>query len=197
MIVLSDCYLFPGCLLPLFIFEMRYREMLKLALESGRMFCVGVRLSGDDDSDDIFPVTTAGLIRACVTQPDGTSHLVLYGTQRVRFTGWIQKKPFRIAKVEPLETEPVKCQETLNGLKERALALLPDPKHNSCDGMRELKSTLAAMTDLEAVCDIMTYHFVRRSAPLRQLMSLSCLTARYEFLLKELNRKKPGDDEWI
>ena len=33
----------PGCFLPLFIFEERYRLMLKHALNTDRMFCVGIR----------------------------------------------------------------------------------------------------------------------------------------------------------
>ena len=43
VMVLSNCFLLPGCFLPLFIFEERYRLMLKHALETDRMFCVGIR----------------------------------------------------------------------------------------------------------------------------------------------------------
>jgi Lon protease-like protein len=99
VMVLSDCYLFPGCFLPLFIFEERYREMLKHALDGDRMFCIGTRISKSDDS--VLPWSTAGLVRACVKQPDGTSHVMLYGIRRINLNAWSDDRPFRIAEIEP------------------------------------------------------------------------------------------------
>ena len=64
VMVLSNCFLLPGCFLPLFIFEERYRLMLKHALETDRVFCVGIRKRSCRDSDEVMPITTAGLIRA-------------------------------------------------------------------------------------------------------------------------------------
>lgn len=81
------CTLFPHCLMPLFIFEPRYREMLKLVLETERFFCIGNSdpdADPDDDERSVAAISTAGMIRACVTHDDGTSHLLLLGTQRIR-----------------------------------------------------------------------------------------------------------------
>src|SRR5437870_6975829 len=82
---------FPNALLPLHIFEPRFREMLEHALGADRMFCVALarperphwRTSGD-----FFHISTAGLIRACVGRADGTSDLILQGIRRIRFTGF-------------------------------------------------------------------------------------------------------------
>ena len=41
LIALPRCILFPQAMLPLHIFEERYRQMLKDSLSSHRMFCVG------------------------------------------------------------------------------------------------------------------------------------------------------------
>ena len=127
MIVLDDCYHFPGCHLPLFIFEERYRMMLDHALRADRMFCVGIRCG---DGEDVLPVVTAGLIRASVKNPDGTSQVVLSGVSRMRITGWQQTEPFRIAKVECFESSSAP-QENLRLLKSRALELLPAPTNDS------------------------------------------------------------------
>lgn len=88
VMALPEITLFPGALLPLFIFEPRYREMVARSLASHRMFAVG-HLQGEDDEADVYPVGGAGLIRACVTNADGTSHLILQGLARVRFTEWL------------------------------------------------------------------------------------------------------------
>src|SRR5436305_14996253 len=78
--------LFPHALLPLYIFEPRYRQMLDHSLARDRMFCVTLikpdRLQWKS-VDDFFHVATIGLIRACVGRGDGTSNLILQGLQRV------------------------------------------------------------------------------------------------------------------
>lgn len=182
MIVLDDCYHFPGCHLPLFIFEERYRMMLDHALRTDRMFCVGVR-SGE--GDEVLPVVTAGLIRASVKNPDGTSQVVLSGVDRMRITGWEQMAPFRIAKVEGFETLRAP-HENLKMLKARALELLPAPSDDSCDSMRKLRQVLEQMEEPELVCDIIAFHFVRRKAALQAILGDACPQRRYEQLMADL-----------
>lgn len=183
MILLDDCYHFPACHLPLFIFEERYRRMLNHALETDRMFCVGV----SDGGNDVLPVTTAGLIRASVKNPDGTSQVMLYGVCRVRITGWDQVKPFRIARVEPVLTQHAPTQ-TLRLLKSRALDLLPPPTDDSCDSMCQMRQELEQMDEAEAVCDIIAFHFLRDKTALRALLEECCPQRRYERLITELQK---------
>jgi len=79
---LPGAVLFPHALLPLYIFEARYRKMLEHALRKHRMFCVTLVKPICPDwhaSEDFFHLATAGLIRACVERSDGTSNLVLQG----------------------------------------------------------------------------------------------------------------------
>jgi Uncharacterized protein, similar to the N-terminal domain of Lon protease len=83
---LPGAILFPHALLPLYIFEPRYRQMLTHALAHERMFCVALlrpERTEWKDEDDFFDVATIGLIRACVGRGDGTSNLILQGLQRV------------------------------------------------------------------------------------------------------------------
>lgn len=183
MIVLDGCYLFPGCHLPLFIFEERYRRMLNHALSTDRMFCIGAPCG----ANDVQPVTTAGLIRASVKNADGTSQVMLYGVSRVRITGWDQMLPFRIARVEPIVTKTAP-QEKLRDLKSKALALLPQPNDDSCENMQLLRDELEKMAEAETVCDIIAFHFVRRKAVLRALLEECCPQRRYERLIAELEK---------
>src|SRR2546428_1881059 len=105
---LPGAVLFPHALLPLYIFEPRYREMLEHALHHHRMFCITLIKPSCPDwhaLEDFFHLATAGLIRACVGRADGTSNLVLQGLQRVRFAAFEQETPFPIATIVPLESE--------------------------------------------------------------------------------------------
>lgn len=193
VMVLGDCYLFPGCLLPLFIFEERYRLMLSEALRSHRMFCIGTRVKAADDGYEILPVSTAGLIRACKKQEDGTSHVMLQGMRRIRFADWKQSKPFAIAQIEPMETVVETEAGYVNELKDRALDLLPDAKACAGDAMRNLRAALVKIECPELVCDILSYHFVRRPAAQRLLLTEPVLERRYDTLLAELERTCPED----
>lgn len=99
VMVLPGAVLFPGALLPLYIFEPRYRKMLAGALEEGRIFAVGQPAA---DADEVAEIGGAGLVRACVAKPDGTSHLILQGVGRVRFVSWLAGEPYPQAVVEAL-----------------------------------------------------------------------------------------------
>ena len=189
VMVLTDCFLFPGCFLPLFIFEERYCLMLKHALATNRMFCVGTRLPHPCHDSDVMTVSTAGLIRSCVTQADGTSHLMLMGLQRIKLTGWVQEKPFRIAKVEPLTTHEA-CVDEVNRLRDAALQMIPPCPSEAAKAMASLREQLRLCGDPELICDILIYHFVRRSPALRAALHECCLIKRYQLLIDELGRCK-------
>jgi len=105
VMTLPSATLFPQALLPLYIFEPRYRRMLADALAGGRMFAVAMQKPGCDREK---PMTVAGLglIRAAVNHADGTSHLVLQGVTRVELTPAVRYRPYRVHGIRPLETPP-------------------------------------------------------------------------------------------
>jgi len=103
--VLPGAVLFPGAMLPLYIFEPRYRLMLARALEGDRIFAVGMP-AGEDGGSGVFPVGGAGIVRACVANVNGTSNLVLQGFARVRFLDWSDTEPHPSATVEELSSVP-------------------------------------------------------------------------------------------
>src|SRR5687768_3852951 len=82
VMILPEATLFPHALLPLHIFEPRYRAMLAWTLERNRVFCVAKMKAGASEASSrhCFHETAGlGLVRACVQRPDGTSDLVLQG----------------------------------------------------------------------------------------------------------------------
>lgn len=189
MMVLADCHLLPGCLLPLYIFEERYRKMLAHALSTDRMFCVGTRLSEEGEKVEIFPYSTAGLVSVCKTQPDGTSHVLLHGLQRIRLTGSIQEKPFIIANIEPMNSKADQ-PEIIRRLKDRAISLLPDLDGKAGDALRALKCRLKEMKCCESACDILAYHLVRKGDCIRRIMAEPAVEKRWQILIAELEQLK-------
>jgi ATP-dependent Lon protease len=102
---LPKATLFPQALLPLYIFEPRYRQMLADALHSTRMFSVAMQRPGSS-RESPSQVAGLGLIRVSVAHHDGTSHLILQGLARVELGEPVRFRPYRIQRIRPLETPP-------------------------------------------------------------------------------------------
>ena len=101
VMTLPSATLFPQALLPLYIFEPRYRRMLADMLTTERMFSVAMQKPGRV-RETPCAVAGLGLIRVSVAHGDGTSHLILQGLTRVEITGTVQTKPYRVASIRPL-----------------------------------------------------------------------------------------------
>ena len=148
VMTLPNATLFPQALLPLYIFEPRYRRMLADALESNRMFSVAMQKPGSR-RETPAPVAGLGLIRVAVGHRDGTSHLVLQGLARVELQETVRYKPYRVQRIRLLEPTPgndvtvdalvAKVRELL---EERIALGLPFP----FPAMTESKSAQASQT---------------------------------------------------
>lgn len=163
--VLPGASLFPHALLPLYIFEPRYREMLAWSLERDRLFCIAPLKDGITEAltdDDFHHTVGLGLVRACVQREDGTSHLMLQGVARVRLTGFAQETPFRLAELRELRStpaEPLHNELLVSKLRE-VLAKLRD------SGVRvpeALEGQLAQIEDAGVLGDIVAHSFLRKA----------------------------------
>ena len=103
IMTLRNATLFPQSMLPLYIFEPRYRKMLRDALESNRMFCIAMR-KPHSVREIPEPIAGLGLIRAAVDHEDGTTHLVLEGITRVLLGDTVRYRPYRINRITPVST---------------------------------------------------------------------------------------------
>ena len=183
---LPGTVLFPHALLPLYIFELRYRKMLEHALQQHRMFCVALIKPSCPDwhaPEDFFHFATAGLIRACVGRGDGTSNLILQGLRRVRFTSFKQEKPFPIASIDAVESrEPATVESEALGTK--VIELYGSLKHDRRQLPAKLDRYLSELRDLEMLADLMASTFV--SDPLRRqhLLEEHSVNQRLRFLIK-------------
>jgi Lon protease-like protein len=189
---LPGALLFPHALLPLYIFEPRYRQMLKHALYHHRMFCVALLKPNCADWQspaDFFHTAGVGLIRACVERGDGTSNLILQGLGRVRLMGFEQQMPFPIAIIERLESDFNSSVET-DALATKVLELYSNVKP---DGPRQLPPKvdryLSDLSDPAMLADLVASTFV--SDPLRRQRILEELSVnqRLRFVIQYLREE--------
>src|SRR5258708_29334801 len=103
VMTLSNAILFPQAMLPLYIYEPRYRQMLADCLNSQRMFAVAMQKPARS-RETPFGIAGLGMVRASVDNKDGTSHLALQGLTLVQLKKVVQYKPYRIQEIRPLPT---------------------------------------------------------------------------------------------
>lgn len=152
---LPNAILFPQALLPLYIFEPRYRSMLKKSLEEQRMFAVAM----PDSHTRPKKIGGVGIIRACVDRPDGTSNLILQGVSRVRFTDFVQEKPYFVGRIEVLRTEEKEGVE-VEALAAKAKELVKKLQAQGKIKAEGITTFLNNLDDYDALADILSYSFV-------------------------------------
>jgi ATP-dependent Lon protease len=190
VMVLPNVILFPQALLPLHIFEPRYRQMLQEVLHSNRLFIVALRKPGAT-RDMPFNVAGLGLVRVCVDNSDGTSHLVLQGIARVELTKTIQQRPFRVCRIRALET-PSRDSVTIDALmakvrdlvSERIEQELPTLRGGSkVVSVKEIVACLENLQDPERVADLVSWSLLRGAAERQTILETIEVEARLKHLI--------------
>ncbi|MCC6745375.1 MAG: LON peptidase substrate-binding domain-containing protein [Acidobacteria bacterium] len=95
--------LVPGELLPLHIFEERYKALMKAALEGSRIFGLSFVDNAEVGVDTLPAIGSVGCeaqISAVVPVGEGRMNLLSVGTGRYVIRGYEQTEPFLLARVE-------------------------------------------------------------------------------------------------
>src|SRR5215475_2365266 len=95
--------LFPGAILPLHIFEERYKTMMRYAIDNGGMF--GLTYCSDAQVGRETPPQTGSIgciarINAVMPLEQGRMNILSTGLIRYRLTGLRQSEPFLIATID-------------------------------------------------------------------------------------------------
>jgi Lon protease-like protein len=96
--------LFPGAMLPLHIFEQRYRQMINRCIQLKQPFGVvlireGVEVDGPAEP---YEIGTTADIQNVLRFPDGRMLVAAQGNQRFRIIEIVQREPYLVANIEPL-----------------------------------------------------------------------------------------------
>jgi Lon protease-like protein len=100
--------LFPYALLPLHVFEPRYRLMTRHVLDRDGEFGVVLIERGSEvgGGDTRFGVATVARVVQAAEMPDGRYALTTVGMRRVRVLSWLPDDPYPRAEVEVLDDAP-------------------------------------------------------------------------------------------
>lgn len=93
-ILLGGCSLLPFQLLPLHLFEPRYRRMVEDALAGDRRFAVAEGLMDEEGNEVPGPWATLGRILSHQALPDGRHLVLMEGEIRLQVAGLARRKPY-------------------------------------------------------------------------------------------------------
>ena len=215
---LPSATLFPQALLPLYIFEPRYRKMLADTLKTHRMFSVAMQKPGRS-RETPCPVAGLGLIRVSVDHEDGTSHLILQGLTRIELGEPVRYKPYRVHSIRPLQAKPndsVMIDALLakvHELVEQRIHLGPSPtfppwkpssgkkKKGATDepviSVSEIMEYLRGLPDPGTVSDLVSCALLGNAEERQAILETVEVEARLRqlirFLMSEIRRSKKGD----
>lgn len=151
---------FPQALLPLHIFEPRYRQMLRDSLDSNRLFAVA-GLDARKKAEAFEPpyrVATVGIVRACQGREDGTSNLLLQGLTRVEVAEILGEEPYRRVKIRPLSSAPGATEEENARLRAQLSRLLSTRLRLGGEGPSELTKFIRSIDDPETFVDLAAFN---------------------------------------
>ncbi len=136
---LPNVVLFPSALLPLHIFEPRYRAMVADALESERLIGMVMLRPGweprYEQTPDVYPVGCAGFITHADRLPDGRYNIMLQGLQKFRIAGERPAREgaerYRMAHVEPIREAKSIASAAIQDARRRLERLIARKLHKN------------------------------------------------------------------
>ena len=120
---LPDVVLFPQQLLPLHIFESRYRMLLQSVLETDQRFGI-IRI--DPNTGEMAEIGCCAEVLQHQTTNDGRSYIVTLGQQRFRLLNIARETPFRTGMVSWIEDETTDDPDILHALSRTVSDALKD-----------------------------------------------------------------------
>jgi ATP-dependent Lon protease len=196
VMTLRETVFFPHSVMPLFIFEPRYRAMLRDVLAGPRVFALAKENeqaeAGDGLQEPMHELVTIGVVRAAHANRDGTSNLILQGITRARVLGIASEDPYRTIHIKPARSVKGAPTDRLARAQLKIQQLLAS-EASLCAGLAdEFLRFLEDIDDPETYLDL-TIHSVCHEPDVRQtLLETLNIYQRFrgfrDYLLRRIRR---------
>ena len=177
---LPGVVLLPGTLLPLHIFEPRYRAMVADALSGENTIGMAMLKPGSERAvavPEIFPIGGAGRIIASERLSDGRYDIVLQGVFRYRVLDESPPSPYRVARVEEIESIPFRTDAEASRVSAEARSLFSE-----ISGAMSLPPLPEETLSPERLGSELALRLRYEPSELQELLELDSLPARLDTL---------------
>lgn len=187
VMTLPNLVFFPQALLPLHIFEPRYREMLRDVLASNRLFAVAcLDLNSSGEFEPLHRVATVGMVRTCQKAEDGTSNLLLQGLARIECESIAHETPYRRIRVRALVSPPPPDLGHAAKLRGELARLISAKQRLGGKVSRELTDFLKTIDDPEVFLDLAAFNLCDDSTLKQTLLETLDVPTRFELFSRQL-----------
>jgi len=183
IMTLENTVLFPQAMMPLYIFEPRYRLMLEEVLAHDRIFAIAALQKDEQETDLEDPphkVAGIGVIRACRKNPDGTSNLILQGLARVECREIVTETPYRRVRIQALPSDQDGSAATLEAMQPSLIGLVQAQKELGAGIPDEVVQFLSQVNNPENCLDLAIYTLCPSGKLKQELLETRGILARFE-----------------
>src|SRR2546421_8662992 len=161
---LPNVVLFPRAILPLHIFEERYKTMTADALRGRRQIAMALLRPGWEKSyygaPEIEPIVCVGSILSHERLPDGKYNFLLQGQTRARIVSEIGGDlPYRVAQLQPLvETKVLEID--LSAARQRLETFFGSPRAGGLGIAQQFRQMLSSPLATADIADLIAFNLL-------------------------------------
>jgi ATP-dependent Lon protease len=191
---LEDVVLFPHSMIPLHIFETRYRKMVRDVLESNRLMAISLQLENERIEDGNVPrvasVASVGELVLAQELPDGRYNLVVRGRARIGIDEELPSdEPYRLIAAHEIPDEPPTAQAGQAEIDEADTALralVSGLAESIPNGGELLKHVAAAQDTPAALANVIAASLVADAQIRQRLLETTSVFTRLEIVSNEV-----------
>lgn len=191
---LPNVVLLPCAVLPLHIFEERYKQMTADALRADRLIAMALLKPGWErdyyQAPEVEPIVCVGQILSHERLPDGRYNFLLQGTRRARVVREIRQRPYRIAELEPIPETPALEIDFAEPRRLLELLFNEGPFAHTAAGCQFAK-VLASDLPTSDVADLLAFNLIDDLALKQSLLADGDVARRVNRTIDALNEIVP------
>ena len=177
---LPGVVLFPRAVLPLHIFEERYKQMTVDALGGSRLIAMALLLPGWEKDyygkPALHPVVCVGEILTHESLPEGKYNFLLRGVTRASIVREFGNRPYRLAELEPLVD--VLPPDGLDAEAAKLAALLEREEMMRVPGIEQFRQLAGGLVPVQDLADLLAFHVLDDVAIKQTLLAETDARAR-------------------
>jgi len=190
---LPNAVLFPKTPMPLYIFEERYRTMVRdLVSGKGELVIALMREGLQHKQTGISAVHTVGClgkIESCEELEDGKYNIVVVGLKRVRLVRMVKNSPYRMVEAEPMEDAHYTLGSDEVAEKQNILGDLFSRFSELAAGMEPQAMELVPELDFESLVNMVAMTLNLSTEQKQALLEISDVSLRCDMLLPILQQQ--------
>jgi ATP-dependent Lon protease len=188
---LEDVVLFPHSMIPLHIFESRYRKMVRDVLGSNRLLAISLQLEKENPNDGNVPrvagVASVGELVLAQELPDGRFNLVVRGRARIGIDEELPSdEPYRLIAAHEIPDDSPEERAEIDEADTALRALVSGLAESIPDGGDLLKHVAAAQETPAALANVVAASLIADSQTRQYLLETTDVFQRLERLSSEV-----------